>query len=189
MGRAWWLARLAPAMAIATLAPWVPSLGADEALFSAEGYRISHYRGPVPVAPPGVRRIDARAVARLGGRALLIDVIPAEGGTRDGAGRWHLSTPRQTIAGAHWFPEAGRGVLTPEVDGWFERGVARLTRGDRDRLIVTFCLADCWMSWNAARRLRALGYTHVRWLAEGTDGWREAGLPMVDGVPEGEGPG
>jgi rhodanese-related sulfurtransferase len=42
------------------------------------------------------------------------------------------------------------------------------------------------MSWNAARRLRALGYTDVRWLAEGTDGWREAGLPLVEARPEGE---
>jgi PQQ-dependent catabolism-associated CXXCW motif protein len=51
-------------------------------------------------------------------------------------------------------------------------------------MIVTFCLADCWMSWNAARRLRSLGYANVWWLAEGTDGWRELGLPLVDTVPE-----
>jgi PQQ-dependent catabolism-associated CXXCW motif protein len=51
-------------------------------------------------------------------------------------------------------------------------------------MIVTFCLSDCWMSWNAARRLRAMGYTHVRWLAEGTDGWRDAGLPLVQVMPE-----
>ncbi len=64
--------------------------------------------------------------------------------------------------------------------------MARLTHGDKARTIVTFCLADCWMSWNAAKRLHALGYTHVQWLSEGTDGWHDAGLPLVDATPEPE---
>jgi PQQ-dependent catabolism-associated CXXCW motif protein len=126
----------------------------------------------------------ARSGGADGERALLIDVLPAEGGHRDADGTWHLARPRPSIPGAHWFPEAGRGVLEPAIAHWFERGVARLTKGDRQRMIVTFCLADCWMSWNAARRLHALGYTNVHWLAEGTDGWRELGLPLADAVPE-----
>ena len=40
------------------------------------------------------------------------------------------------------------------------------------------------MSWNAARRLRAVGYTSVAWFAEGTDGWQDMGLPLVDATPE-----
>lgn len=155
-----------------------------EALFSADGYRISHYRGPVPMPPEGVERITVRAVAALRGRALLIDVMPAEGAVRDADGVWHLAEARSGIPGEHWFPEAGRGVPAPDIAAWFEKGIARLTRGRRDRMIVTFCLSDCWMSWNAARRLRAMGYTHVRWLAEGTDGWRDAGLPLVQVTPE-----
>jgi hypothetical protein len=35
-------------------------------LFSPDGYRIAHYRGPVPAAPPGVRRIAPAGVLRLG---------------------------------------------------------------------------------------------------------------------------
>jgi PQQ-dependent catabolism-associated CXXCW motif protein len=157
-----------------------------EALFGADGYRISHYRGPVPGAPEGVGRITVQAVAGLRGRALLIDVMPAEGARRDPDGVWHLAAARQGLPGEHWFPEAGRGVPAPDIAAWFEKGIARLTRGRKDRMIVTFCLSDCWMSWNAARRLRALGYTRVWWLAEGTDGWRDAGLPMIDAVPEGK---
>ena len=34
------------------------------------------------------------------------------------------------------------------------------------------------MSWNAAKRLAALGYTAVYWYPEGTTGWEEAGLPL-----------
>nr|WP_206243050.1 rhodanese-like domain-containing protein [Novosphingobium terrae] len=161
-----------------------PDVAASEPLFNADGYRISHYRGPVPAAPEGVQRITAEEVAYLRDRALLIDVLPAEGGHRDEDGTWHLAMPRPSIPGAHWFPEAGRGELSPAIARWFEHGIARLSSGDRQRMIVTFCLADCWMSWNAARRLHALGYRNVRWLAEGTDGWRELGLKLVDAAPE-----
>lgn len=164
---------------------WALLLVAGDGSFGADGYRIDHYRGPVGEAPEGVARITPEAVAALGERAVLIDVMPAPGGHRDTDGTWHLAEPRHGIARAHWFPEAGRGVLDPAIAAWFAQGVARLTHGDRGRMIVTFCLADCWMSWNAARRLRAMGYTNVWWLAEGTDGWREAGLPLVDAVPEG----
>jgi rhodanese-related sulfurtransferase len=36
------------------------------------------------------------------------------------------------------------------------------------------------MSWNAAKRALALGYTHVMWFSEGTDGWQELGYPLID---------
>lgn len=160
----------------------------DEALFGTDGYRIAHYRAPVPAAPDGVGRIAPAATAQLRADrdAVLIDVLPAEGGHREEDGRWRLARDRPSIPGAHWFPEAGRGELAPGVGSWFERGVARLTGRAKGRMIVTFCLADCWMSWNAARRLRALGYTNVWWLAEGTDGWRDLGLPLTPVVPERE---
>ncbi|QUT05710.1 rhodanese [Sphingobium phenoxybenzoativorans] len=168
------------------LAPAVAT-GAEpgEELFNADGYRIAHYRAPVPYAPQGVGRIAPAAAAQLrpDRDALFIDVLPAEGGHREADGQWRLAQPRPSIPGAHWFPETGRGELAPGFADWFARGVARLSRGRKDRMIVTFCLADCWMSWNAARRLRALGYTNVWWLAEGTDGWRDMDLPLVNATP------
>lgn len=156
-----------------------------EGLFGADGYRIAHYRAPVSRAPDGVGRISPAAAAQLrpDRDALFIDVLPAEGGHREADGRWRLAQDRPSIPGAHWFPETGRGELAPGFPQWFERGIARLSGGRKDRMIVTFCLADCWMSWNAARRLRALGYTNVWWLAEGTDGWRDMGLPLVNVTP------
>jgi hypothetical protein len=93
-----------------------------EALFSADGYRISHYRGPVPMAPEGVERITVEAVAALRGRALLIDVMPAEGAVRDADGVWHLAEARSGIPGEHWFPEAGRGVPAPILPRGLKRG-------------------------------------------------------------------
>lgn len=158
-----------------------------DALFGPDGYRIAHYRGPVPAPPAGVNRIAPEALAGLRPDidVLLIDVLPAEGGHRDENGQWHLAVPRPSIPGAHWFPEVGRGVISPEMSRWFERGIAHLSKGKNNRMIVTFCLSDCWMSWNAARRLAASGYTNVWWLEEGTDGWREMGLPLVNIRPEG----
>lgn len=158
-----------------------------DALFNADGYRIAHYRAPVPKAPEGVARIAPSAVAGLRPDidVILIDVMPAEGGHRDGNGQWHLAQDRPSIPGAHWFPETGRGVLARDIGRWFERGIARLTGGRKTQMIVVFCLADCWMSWNAARRLRGLGYRNVFWLAEGTDGWRDLGLPLTPILPAG----
>jgi PQQ-dependent catabolism-associated CXXCW motif protein len=40
-------------------------------------------------------------------------------------------------------------------------------------------MADCWMSWNAAKRALELGHKAVVWYPEGTDGWSEAGLPLA----------
>ena len=156
----------------------------DDALFGAHGYRVDirpqqgDRDGGDPPDPVTV------ALLRPDIDAILIDVLPAEGGHREADGRWRLARERPSIPGAHWFPEAGRGDLSPAIDRWFQEGLARLTGGARDRMIITFCLADCWMGWNAARRLRALGYTNIWWLAEGTDGWRDLGRPLINARPE-----
>lgn len=161
---------------------------AEAALFDPQtGYRIAAYRGVVPAPPPGVVRLDdgEAAQAQGEGRALFIDVTPAAGAVRDETtGVWRLAEPHDTIPGAHWFPEAGRGPANPPIDRWFADGLRRLTGHRRHRPVIMFCLADCWMSWNASWKLRRLGYDHVRWYANGIDGWREAGRPLVPAQPE-----
>ena len=47
-----------------------------------------------------------------------------------------------------------------------------------------YCLERCWMSWNAAKRAVAAGYAAVAWYPEGTDGWQDAGLPLIEARPE-----
>lgn len=173
-------------MFAALLLALVPS--SDAALFDpATGYRVATYRGVVPAPPPGVPRLsDAEAAeAHDAGNTLFIDVTPARGAIRDPAsGTWRLAEPHETIVGAHWFPEAGRGSPDPAIDRWFAQGMARLAQGSRRRPIVAFCLADCWMSWNASWKLRRLGYRHVAWYANGIDGWREAGRALSPAMPE-----
>lgn len=144
------------------------------------GYRIAAYRGIVFGPPPGVRRIDAATVARLvdAGRATLIDVVPAEGGVRGADGVWRLAREERGIPGAAWFPEAGRGEPDPAIERWFLAGVRSLHARRPSRPLIVYCLADCWMSWNAALRLRRAGFRDVRWFGEGADGWRDLGRTL-----------
>lgn len=152
----------------------------------ATGYRITHYRAVVPDAPEGVPRLSTTdTIALLRSKAILVDVTPAEGGVRDPAtGKWRLATPHETIPGAHWFPEAGRGELADGIEPWFLVGVRRLAARHPGRPIIVFCLADCWMSWNASLRLHRAGVRNIRWFADGADGWREAGRKLVVARPD-----
>lgn len=143
-------------------------------------YRTQRLRGPVPAPPPGVTAVDDAGAAVLAHRALLIDVSPVADGVRDPAtGRWALGAPARSIPGALWFPEAGRHPGDPAIIAHFSASVARLARG---RTVLLFCLADCWMSWNAALRLARAGH-RVAWYANGRDGWAAAGRPLAPIVP------
>ena len=159
---------------------------AASAPFDAAGFRNGAYRAPVPAPPSGVPRIDAAATARLvdRGGAILIDVMPAEGGRRMPDGSWRLARPHDSLPGAHWFPEAGRAPIDPAIERWFLAGVDRLARAHPRRPLIVYCLADCWMSWNAARRLARAGRRNLYWFAEGGDGWRDLGRPLVPARPE-----
>lgn len=143
-------------------------------------YRIDRPRSPVPAPPEGVVALDDAGVARLAGRALLIDVSPVVAGRRDPAsGRWALAEAAQSIPGALWFPEAGRAPGDPAIVGHFLARVPALAAG---RPVIVFCLADCWMSWNAALRLHRAGLK-VAWYGAGRDGWAAAGRPLAPVMP------
>ena len=157
-------------------------------LFHPEtGLRISRQRAPTPEDVPGANRVTAaevRAMARTG--AVLLDVGAAVQSRYDELdGTWLIREQHETLPGAVWLPEVGRGTLSPEMQTYLETNVAWLTDDDPVRQIVVFCIADCWMSWNATQRLTGLGYQYVHWFAEGIDGWLDAGwqLAPVDPVP------
>jgi PQQ-dependent catabolism-associated CXXCW motif protein len=70
------------------------------------------------------------------------------------------------------------------TEDYLRTNLARFTGGDRTKALVIYCLRDCWMSWNAAKRILAMGYANVVWYPDGTDGWAEAGLPLRESLPE-----
>ncbi len=152
-----------------------------------ESYRLENYRAPVPATLRGAKVIgtdEAEAIWRSHA-ASFIDVLPRPPRPRDlPAGTLWRDKPRANIPGSIWLPDTGYGELAPNMAGYFANGLDRASHGDRARMLVLYCLADCWMSWNAARRALALGYSNVTWYPEGTDGWQAALLPLQDSAPE-----
>lgn len=158
----------------------------DPALFDAEGYRSARYRAPVKVDPAPAQTIPLAAALALDPErdALFIDVTPAEGGVRDPAsGVWTLGAEHLTIPGAVWLPETGRAPVDADLWAALEARIIAARAKAPGTTVILFCRIDCWMSWNAARRLAMRGMANIRWLAEGIDGWHGAGRSLVAAVP------
>lgn len=149
------------------------------------GYRTDHYRSPVPATLQGARVIDAaeaEVLAKAG--AVMIDVTP-QAPKPAGLPKttvWRMPK-RETIAGAVWLANVGYGDLNPDFEAYFRRHLGRLTGGDMGKPLVFFCLRDCWMSWNAAKRALEWGHRSVVWFPDGTDGWKDFGLTTEEVLP------
>lgn len=151
-----------------------------------DGYRLENYRAPTPSSLEGARTIDTVEAARLwrDKSAVFIDVMPqAPRPANLPAGTIWRDKPRFSIPGSAWLPDTGYGELAAATEAYLKAGLATLTGGDRAKPVVIYCLRDCWMSWNAAKRAVAWGYTHVIWYPEGTDGWQAADLPLEPAQP------
>lgn len=151
---------------------------ADYAIDQTTGYRMQRYRSPVPADLPGAITIDTAAAYALHneGAAVFIDVYPPRGlGPDPLDGHWITSDIRESLPGSVWLPEVGRGHLQADELNYFQRNLERLTDSDQAASVVFFCTADCWQSWNAAKRATALGYLNVHWYPLGSDGWAEEG--------------
>ena len=152
-----------------------------------EGYRTEDYRAPVPETLSGGRVLttaETEAIWRAKG-AIFVDVLPrAPKPANLPAGTVWRDKPRFNIPGSIWLPDTGYGQLADVTENYLRQGLARASAGNRAALIVVYCQADCWMSWNAAKRAISYGYSNVAWYPEGTDGWEHAKLPMVQSEPE-----
>jgi PQQ-dependent catabolism-associated CXXCW motif protein len=151
-----------------------------------EGYRLDDYHAPVPDHVPGGTVLDLTGLRRLIAteHPLLIDVLPAP---RRPEGMkptmpW-LPPPHLDIPGSIWLPDVGRGALAPDFEAWFRTTLTRLTGGSFSRPLVFYCQAECWMSWNAAKRAAHYGYRRVYWYPDGVDGWKAAHLPLTAATP------
>jgi PQQ-dependent catabolism-associated CXXCW motif protein len=150
------------------------------------GYRLDDYRAPVPASVAGARAVTTTEAKKLweAKDAIFVDVLPAPRrpeGLRPEA-VWK-PLPRRDIPGSLWLPDVGRGALNEALDAYFRDNLARATRRDKAAAVVLYCLADCWMSWNATKRAVAYGYTRLYWYRDGTTGWEAAGLPLAEATP------
>jgi PQQ-dependent catabolism-associated CXXCW motif protein len=151
-----------------------------------QGYRMDDYRTPTPETVAGGVVLDTDAAYELwkSGSAVWIDVLPAprRPANLPISALW-MPVPHRDIADSLWLPDIGRGALSPELETYFRDHLEAATRGHRDTAIVFYCLVDCWMSWNAAKRAASWGYTRVYWYPDGTDGWEAAKLPLTETEP------
>jgi PQQ-dependent catabolism-associated CXXCW motif protein len=153
-----------------------------------EGYRTGEYRAPTPATLRGARVVTTAEAEQLwrGGEALFVDVMPhAPRPANLPAGTIWRERPRQSIPGSIWLPDTGYGELAAATESYLRDNLARATAGNRASLLVIYCLQDCWMSWNAAKRALAMGYTNVAWYPDGTDGWALFDLPLQQATPVG----
>ncbi len=175
---------LVPALGLTLLGPF--ALRAGDAPLEPDSYRQSDYRAPTPDTLKGARVLtteEAAAMWRAGGAA-FVDVLAQPPRPKDMPADvvWR-DKPRFDIPGSLWLPDTGYGELAPVMLDYFRRGLDKALGGG-SRPLVFYCLKDCWMSWNAAKRALALGYANVAWYPDGADGWAAAGLPLERRIPE-----
>ena len=69
------------------------------------------------------------------------------------------------------------------MERYFADNVVELTHKNKAQPFVFYCIEDCWMAWNAAKRAYEWGYTNVMWFREGLDGWKDINGPLTDSEP------
>lgn len=142
----------------------------DWGVAATSALRRPPYTAPTPTRIPGGQVLTTTVLNEMlnsATRPTLIDVASGDG--------------HQSVAGAHWIPGAGHGThfLDP-LQSLMKERLARLSGGDLSSPLVFFCVnAQCWLSYNAALRAIALGYSRVFWYRGGIEAWRKAGLPIV----------
>jgi PQQ-dependent catabolism-associated CXXCW motif protein len=166
--------------------PWIgPAMGAA-GVAEPEGYWEGNVDAPTPAALHGGRviRVEELVVLLRQGRAVVIDVSntprrPAE--LAPGA-PW-LPLPHRAIPGALWFPGVGVGTPTREVEDSYRDRLREATAGNVDAPLIVYCHANCWLSWNAAKRAIGYGYRSVFWFPDGIEGWIAAGQQTAGAAP------
>jgi PQQ-dependent catabolism-associated CXXCW motif protein len=157
---------------------WVPE---------PDGYRTENYRAPVPATLAGARVLstgEAEAIWRAK-TGIFIDVLPRAPKPKNlPEGTVWRDKPRFNIPGSVWLPDTGYGALAAPTEDYLRQGLARASGDNKQALLVIYCQADCWMSWNAAKRILSYGYANVAWYPEGTEGWERANLPVTESQPE-----
>ena len=152
------------------------------------GFKNGNYRSVTPETLSGAHVLTTKTARALWQTrtAIFIDVLPRRSRPAQlPQGTIFRIPKRMNIPGSVWLPNVGFGVIPPNVDAYFRANLHTLRGGDKTKPLVIYCLENCWMSWNAAKRALRYGYGNIYWYPEGTDGWvREDGpLELSSPVP------
>lgn len=159
---------------------------ATETVPEPEGYRIENYRAPVPATLKGATVVTTSETIALwkDRSAVFVDVLPHDPKPENlPAGTIWKEKIRENIPESIWLPNVGYGVINKETEAYFRKGLKSRLGDDMNRKVLFYCMASCWMSWNAARRAVEWGYRSVFWYPLGTDGWVAAKQPTQRSAP------
>ena len=149
-------------------------------------YRQDNFRADVPATLKGATVVDARQLHDMMARdaVVVIDVLPQPPRPADlpATTLWHPAA-RHDIPGSIWLANVGFGGLSAEMETYFKQALEGVSLGQKDRKLVFYCEAKCWMSWNAAKRAVEYGYTAVYWFPGGMQDWTAAGYPTLLNAP------
>jgi PQQ-dependent catabolism-associated CXXCW motif protein len=152
-----------------------------------DSYRMEDYRSLVPATLAGARVLttaEAETIWRAKA-GVFIDVLPRPPKPANlPAGTVWRDKPRLNIPGSIWVPDTGYGKLAEATEEYLRQGLARASGDNKATLLVIYCQENCWMSWNAAKRILSYGYANIAWYPDGTDGWARADLPVAESQPE-----
>lgn len=149
-------------------------------------YRQDNYRADTPATLKGATVIGAKQLHEMMAQeaVVVIDVLPQpprpEG--LPATTLWHPPA-RHDIPGSIWLANVGFGGLSPEMEAYFRQALDGLSLGAKDRKLIFYCEAKCWMSWNAAKRAVECGYKAVYWFPGGMQEWTAAGYPTLLNAP------
>jgi len=150
------------------------------------GYRMEEYKAPVPDTLEGAKIVSTKEAEALWRekKAVFFDVMPNTPKPANlPAGTIWKDKVREDIPGSIWLANVGYGDLSDETVSYFRQGLEAATASDKAHPILFYCMTNCWMSWNAAKRAVEWGYSSVIWYPPGADGWEEAGLPLEENRP------
>lgn len=145
------------------------------------GYKMDNYRSKVPATLAGVKVVNSVQVKKLldAGSVILIDVLPSPPKPKSlKTGAMWMPLEREKIPNTHWLANVGFGAISDRLNSYFRSNLKRLTKGNKAHPVLIYCRADCWMSWNAAKRAQTeYGYTNIYWFPQGVDGWQQQNYP------------
>ena len=162
---------------------FIIGLSAQAEMGSGEGavaepktYRMDNYRAPVPETLLDVTVVNAGELRALindvSREVILIDVFPLHPKPVDfPEDRLWRPPTRYNLPASVWLPNVGYGSISPQLKQYFVDNLKRLSTGVKPEHFVFYCAADCWMSWNAAKRALELGFDNIYWFPGGTDEW------------------
>jgi PQQ-dependent catabolism-associated CXXCW motif protein len=159
---------------------------AGETVAEPSGYRMEEYRAPVPATLQGAKVVTTDEAAPLltDKRAVFFDVMPhTPKPAKLPAGTIWREKVRNNIPGSVWLPNVGYGAISKDDADYFRASLSAHTGGDKKRMVLFYCMTDCWMSWNAAKRAIEWGYGSVIWYPMGADGWERQGRRLTEAKP------